>query len=342
MAMEVSVTSTRRALASAGAAITAALMLAACGSGEVGSSNPPAGNQSGAQGGGNKKLALVPGVQNEPFYISMQCGAEEQAKSLGYTLQTQAPASFDATLKEPTVTALAASKPAVLLIAPTDDVAMAQPMKQVKDLGTVVVEVDTALKDTSLAVSTITSNNEQGGRLAADTMNKLAAGKSGSVLILDTEAGTSTTAARAKGFEDELKKYPNLTSAGIQLTNNEPDQAASKVTAALSSKKDLIGVFATNLNTGEGAATGLRNANKTGQVNLIGFDASPSEVQGLQAGDFQALIAQDPATVGKQGVDQAVAKLTGQSVERNIEAPLAAITKDTMSANEKFFYKSKC
>src|ERR1700716_2568290 len=107
---------TRRALIAVGAAVTAATMLAACGSGEVG--NPPAGgNQSGTTSGGNKKLALVPGVQNEPFYISMQCGAEEQAKSLGYTLQTQAPAKFDATLQDPIVTALAATKPAALLIA---------------------------------------------------------------------------------------------------------------------------------------------------------------------------------------------------------------------------------
>lgn len=332
--------STRRALMGIGAAMTAAMVLAACGSGEV--ANPPAGGQTGAQGGGNKKLALVPGVQNEPFYISMQCGAEEQARSLGYTLQTQAPAKFEATLQEPIVTALAASKPAGLLIAPTDDVAMTQPMKTVKDLGVVVVEVDTALKDTSLAVSTVTSNNEQGGRLAAETMSKLAAGKSGSVLILDTKAGTSTTAARAKGFEDELKKYPNLTSAGIQFTDNEPDQAAAKVTAALSAKKDLIGVFATNLNTGEGAATGLRNANKTGQVNLIGFDASPQEVEGMKAGEFQALIAQDPATIGKEGVNQAVAKIEGKANKRNIEAPLVAITKDNMSANEKYFYKTKC
>jgi ribose transport system substrate-binding protein len=337
------VTSTRRALVSAGAAITAAIMLAACGSGEVGQPSGGGGNPSGAQSGGNKKLALVPGVQNEPFYISMQCGAEEQAKTLGYTLQTQAPAKFDATLQEPIVTALAASKPAALLIAPTDDVAMAQPMKQVKDLGTVVVEVDTALKDTSLAISTITSNNDQGGRLAAETLSKLANGKSGSVLILDTKAGTSTTAARAKGFEDELKKYPNLTSAGIQFTDNEPDQAASKVTAALASKKDLIGVFATNLNTGEGAATGLRNAGKTGQVNLIGFDASPSEVDGLKAGEFQALIAQDPAFIGKEGVKTAVAKLENKGdIKRNQDAPLAAITKDNMSANEKYFYKTKC
>ncbi|HET9142870.1 ABC transporter substrate-binding protein [Actinophytocola sp.] len=319
------------------AAVGAVVLLAGCGSGQVEDSS---GNQGG--GAGNKKLALVPGVQNEPFYISMQCGAEEEAKSAGYTVQTNAPAKFDATLQEPIVTGLAANKPAALLIAPTDDVAMTEPIKQVKDQGVVVVEVDTALQDTSIAVSTVTSNNEEGGRLAAQTLAKLAAGKSGTVLVLDTIAGTSTTNARAKGFEDELKKTPNLKSGGVEFTQNEPDQAASKVTAALAAKPDLIGIFATNLNTGEGAATGLRNANKIGAVNLVGFDASPTEVEGLKAGEFQGLIAQDPATIGREGVKQAIAKLEGKDVKRNIEAPLVAITKDNMSANEKYFYKTNC
>jgi len=77
-------------------------------------------------------------------------------------------------------------------------------------------------------------------------------------------------------------------------------------------------------------------------VSLVGFDASPSEVDGLRAGDFQALIAQDPATIGKEGVKQAVAALKGEKVTRDIEAPLVAITKDNMAENEKFFYKTEC
>lgn len=315
-----------------------AVLLAACGTGQVGEQ----GGETAKPDPGNKKLALVPGMQNEPFYISMQCGAEEQARAEGYTVDTNAPAKFEAPLQEPIVTGLAADKPAALLIAPTDDVAMTEPIRQVKNQGVTIVEVDTALQDTSLAVSTITSNNKEGGRLAAETLAKLADGKKGSVLVLDTIAGTSTTNARAKGFTDELAKHSNLTSSGVEFTQNEPDQAASKVTAALASTPDLIGIFATNLNTGEGAATGLRNANKIGDVNLVGFDASPSEVEGLRAGEFQALIAQDPATIGKEGVKQAIASLKGEKVERNIEAPLVAITEDNMAENEKYFYKTKC
>jgi ribose transport system substrate-binding protein len=319
--------------------VAVALVLAGCGSGQVGSD----GADTGKPDAGNKRLALVPGVQNEPFYISMQCGAEAEAEAQGYTVDTNAPQKFDATLQEPIVTGLGADKPAALLIAPTDDVAMTEPIRQVKDLGVTIVEVDTALRDRSLAVSTITSNNEEGGTLAAKTLAELAGDKKGSVLVLDTIAGTSTTNARAKGFLDELKNHPNLKATGpAEFTQNEPDQAASKVTAALASTPDLVGIFATNLNSGEGAATGLRNAGKSGAVSLVGFDASPSEVDGLRAGEFQALIAQDPATIGKEGVRQAIASIKGDKVERDIEAPLVAITKENMSENEKYFYKTEC
>jgi ABC-type sugar transport system substrate-binding protein len=74
----------------------------------------------------------------------------------------------------------------------------------------------TVATDTSVAASSISSDNAQGSLLAAQTMATLTNGKNGSVLVLDTKAGTSTTDARAKGFETELKKSsPNLKSIGI-------------------------------------------------------------------------------------------------------------------------------
>lgn len=321
----------------AGSTLAVAVLLAACGSGQVGQTSG-----SGSQPANSKKLELVAGVQAEPFYISMQCGAQDEAKKLGYSLDTQAPQKFDAAMQTTIVNALASNPPAALLIAPTDDQAMLAPIQQVKNRGAKIVEVDTSLKDTSVAVSSLSSDNAQGGKLAAQTLAKLVGSKSGSVLVLDTIAGTSTTNARAQGFADELKNYPNLKSAGVQFTQNEPDQAASKVTAAISSTPDLVGIFATNLNTGEGAATGLRNAGKIGQIDLVGFDASPSEVDGLRKGEYQGLIAQDPAAIGTQGVDQAVAALEGKPVTRTITAGLHPITKADMDANSQYFYKQQC
>ncbi|SFP31500.1 ribose transport system substrate-binding protein [Amycolatopsis arida] len=326
----------RRAWVIAGSALAGAALLAACG-GQVGDTGGEPADLS-----GNKNLMLINGTQNEPFYISLECGAKDAARQAGYELTAQAPAKFDATLQTEKVNALVNDPPAALIIAPTDENAMKAPIEQVKSRGSTIVEVDTSLADESVAVSTVTSNNTEGGRLAAQTLAELVGDRQGSVLVLDTIAGTSTTNERAAGFEEELRNHPNLTSIGVQFTQNEPAEAASKVTAAVSAHPDLVGIFATNLNTGEGAATGLRNVGKVGEVNLVGFDASPSEVEGLRRGEFQALIAQDPAAIGRQGVEQAVAAVEGKPVQRHITADLHAITQDNMDANEQYFYKQQC
>jgi ribose transport system substrate-binding protein len=317
------------------ATIGTAVVLAACG-GTVGGSSGGSGN---APANNNKHLALVAGVTNEPFYYTMECGAKAEATKLGYTLDFKAPAKFDAGLQNPIITAEVNDHPAGALIVPDSDTASQGPMQQLKNAGTKVVEVDTSLKDSSVALSSISSDNTQGGKLAADTLGQLLNGKSGSVLALDTIAGTSTTDQRAQGFTSEIKaKYPNLKVLQTQFTNNDPATAATQVTAAVASTPDLAGIFATNLNSGQGAATGLANAHKAGQIQLVGFDASPNEVTDLKAGQFQALIAQEPATIGKDGVDQAVNAINGQPVTKTIPTDLVSITQANMDSNQQFFY----
>ncbi|QIS11240.1 ABC transporter substrate-binding protein [Nocardia arthritidis] len=313
-----------------GVMVAAGALLAGCG-GKVGGS------------GGNdaKKIVLIPGVANEPFYISMQCGAQEEAAKLGYKLDTQAPTQFDAGAQTPVLSSVVANKPGAILIAPTHATAMANPIKQAKDAGIKIIEVDTALGDTSIALSSISSDNKKGGQLAAQTLAKLV-GNKGPVLVINTKAGTSTTDARAQGFEDAVKSFPEMSSLGVQYNNNDAAQATSIVTATLAAHPDLAGIFATNLSSAEGAAAGLRNANKLGQVKLVGFDASPKQVEDLKAGTVQALIAQDPGGIGAKGVDQAAAALEGKPVTRTIQTDMIAITQADMDANSKYFYKSKC
>jgi ribose transport system substrate-binding protein len=314
-----------------------AVLTAGCGGGTIGQS--PGGDA--AAPPANKNLVLMPGVKAEPFYISMQCGAQEEAASLGYQLTTQAPDRFEAALQTPIVTGVLATQPAGVLIAPTDDVALANPMTQLEEAGIKVVEVDTRLQDESVALSTVSSNNEQGGVLAAQTVAQLI-GEQGKVMVLNTKAGTSTTDARARGFEQEIANHPGITYLGQEYTENEPAVAAQKVSATLAGHPDLAAVFATNLNSGEGAATGLRNAGKAEQVRLVGFDASPNQVEDLRAGEVAALIAQDPATIGRQGVQQVVAAIEGGPVEREIQTDLVAITQADMDANSQYFYRTEC
>src|SRR5918996_597886 len=319
--------------------LAVALAAAACGGGDEGGGG-------GATGGGQKqyKLTLIQGVKGDQFYVTMQCGAQEAARAAGAALDVAAPDEFDASLQTPVVNAVVAKKPDAILVAPTDTQAMIPPLTQAKAAGIKLVFVDTTTENgAELAESEIASDNEEGGREAARTLAELTGGK-GSVLVINVKPGISTTDARAKGFEEEIKKTPGLKYIGQEYSNDKPEVAAAKATAALAAHPDLVGIFGTNLFSAEGAATGLRSAGATEKVKIVGFDAGPQQVEDLEQGIVQALIAQKPADIGKAGVEQAIAALKGETVQKKIGTGFVVVTRDNMNDPDvqPFLYKSSC
>ena len=294
----------------------------------------------GGGGGGERDLTLIAGVRGDEFYITMNCGAQAEAKKQGVSLNFQGPNEFSADQQTPIVNAVAAKQPDAVLIAPTDTKAMYAPIKQLADGGSKVVLVDTTLDDPSDAVSQIASDNEGGGRVAAETLTKLIGG-SGKVFVVNVKPGISTTDLRAKGFEEGAKKA-GLDYIGQQYSQDDPARAASIVKSILARNPDLKGIFATNLFSAEGAASALREAGKLGKVKIIGFDAGPKQVQDLKDGLVQALIAQRPAEIGKLGVQQAVAALDDKPTKEKIATGFVSITQDNLAENQDALYKARC
>ena len=287
-------------------------------------------------------IALLQGVVGDQFYITMQCGAQEEAAKLGVKVNTQGPQKFDPTLQKPILDSIVASKPDALLVAPTDVQALQQPLQQAAAAGIKVVLVDTTTADPSFATSAISSDNEGGGAAAFDAIKQLHP-DGGKVMVMGLEPGVSTTDARAKGFEDAVKADPKFNYVGVQYSHNDPATAAQLIGAQLQRDPDLVGVFAVNLFSAEGSATGIKQAGKSGQVQVVGFDAGPNQIQALREGTVQALVAQDPGAIGRFGVDEAVTALDGGQSTPNVQTGFTIITKENLDGEGgAAAYKSEC
>jgi ribose transport system substrate-binding protein len=323
----------------------AAVLLLALAAGTVvacGDDDGGGGGGSADSGGGGKdyKMTLIAGVKGDEFYITMDCGAKEKAKELGVTLDFQGPDQFDAAQQTPIVDAVAAKSPDAILIAPTDTKALFAPITQAAQNSKIVL-VDTTLDDPSMAVSQIASDNLEGGRTAGTTLLDLIGGK-GKVMVVNVKPGISTTDQRGQGFEEAVKGKPGVEYLGQEYSQDDPAKAAAIVTATLAKNPDLKGIFAANLFSAEGAASGLRQAGKLGDVKIVGFDAGPKQVQDLKDGLVQALIAQKPADIGAQGVEQAYNALEGKPTEKEIGTDFEVVTKDNLSEMQDVLYKPSC
>jgi ribose transport system substrate-binding protein len=326
------------------------IALAACSSGSS-SSAPSSTSTSGgsssssaAAAGAGKNVELVVGTKSDDFYITMECGAQAEAKALGVNLTVNGPADFSAPEQAPILNAVAASKPDALIVAPTDTKALNPELQRISAEGTKIVFVDTTTTAPSIAVSHITSDNTGGGKLAADSLAAQIGGK-GTVAVINVNPGISTTDARIAGFNAEMKaKFPNITVLATQYDNDSSATAASQVEADITAHPNLSGVFATNVLSAQGAATGIQHAGASGKVKVATFDAEPQQITALKSNTIQLAIAQSPYLEGQDGVEQAVNALTGKTVTSDIGTPLVAITQKNVNSPsvQKNIYVSSC
>ena len=304
-------------------------------------------SSSGGSGGSSspKSMELIVGTKSDDFYVTMECGAEAEAKKLGVKLTVTGPATFSVPQQKPLIDSAEVTKPDALIVAPTDSAALDPDLLKVQKDGTKVIFVDTSSSDTALGLSRISSNNAAGGKLAADQLGKLIGGK-GTVAVIDVAKGVSTTDARVQGFQQEMAaKFP-----GVKLLAEQNDDADSVSTATsfiegdIAANPSLNGAFAANVITAEGAASGIAHAGKTGKVKLATFDADATQMTMMKAGTIQLAIAQEPALEGSDGVQQALNALDGKPVTKNIATPLIAVTPANMnSASVKpYIYASSC
>ncbi len=294
----------------------------------------------GASADGATRVTLVPGTKGSPFYEAMACGAKAASKEHEVTLDVAAPDTWGAATQLPVLDTVAAQNPNALLVVPTDVEALTPRLQEIKDNGTPIVLLDQTVTDTSVAVSRIGSNDEEGGREAAKAMAEAIGGK-GKVMAISSPPGTDAQYVRVNGFKEELKaNFPDIEYIGEQLALNDVTAASGFVTSTLASTPDLAGVFVTNDINATGAVTGLEEAGATGKVKVVAYDAAESEVDSLKSGAIDALIAQDPYGEGFQGIEQALAALDDKATKKSIAIPLETLTMKDEAALEKYLSRN--
>lgn len=277
------------------------------------------------------KIVLIVKTKNNPFFKPMIEQFEATAKELGVDADVQAAAQESSYEQQVSLIQTEASKGVqAILVTPADSKALVPALKQAKEKGIVVVNLDNRLdpesvKSQGLALDGyVGADNEAGGKLAGEAMVSALSGK-GDVAILEGIRGVDNAEARKRGFEAAVQGKLNIVDR--QTANWETEQAYAKTQAILAKSASLAGIFCANDKMALGAAQALKEAGKSASVKLVGYDNIAEVKPLLQARTMAATIEQHPDLMGKYGVRLAVGVLDGK-VARGAEflVPLEAIT----------------
>jgi len=294
------------------------------------------GCQRGAEqsGGSRQRIALVMKTANNPFFIEMQKGAEEAAKRLNVELVVQAAErEVDVEKQMQIVENLIQTRVAALCVTPSGSREIVPAIDKANRANIPVVIVDTrvdakALSESGGKVATfIGSDNYEGGKLAGEFLAKKLGGK-GKVAVLEGIPGHETGDSRLRGFRDALKATPGVEIVASQTANWERDQGFNVFQNILQSHPDLQAVFACSDLMALGAVEAIAAAKKTGQLTVVGFDATSEARKAILGGTMEASVAQSPEQMGALAVENAVKLLKGEQVQPEFVVPIKLITKE--------------
>jgi ribose transport system substrate-binding protein len=298
---------------------------------------------------GSYTIAFVPGVNPDPFYITMARGVNQAASDLGVTIIQQDPERFDVTVSAPIIQALVARGDIDALVTAPNDRAQSIPvLEEAHNAGIPVITVDTFIGDgnyvdgeVTFPLSYIGSDNVEGGYIACSALAD-ALGAGAKIYIQNVRPGISTTDQREEGCKQAAADR-GLEVVRVDYNDNSADTAQQQTAAVLQANPDITGVFATNTFGALGAGAAIENAGLAGAVQVALFDASEENIGYLRSGTVSIVIAQKPADMGYLGVALATAYLDGyQSIPKRIPTGYAVFTADNVDDPEmaRFIYTS--
>jgi ABC-type sugar transport system substrate-binding protein len=300
-----------------------ALLLAGC-------AQPTPATTGGTTGGetqGDTFFVFLPKGLDNPYWDACRKGMEAEAASLGVKAEFLGPAVSDAAKQVEIFESVIARKPAAIAVSPNDPQTVQESIARAMAAGIPVITWDADAPD-SQRLLYIGTDNVAAGRTAGEVMAELIGGK-GKVAILHGALTALNAQQRVQGFEEALAKFPDIQIVAVEPTEDSPEVALSKAEALLQAYPDLVGFYGVTGVGVPGAAGAVRQANKCGQVKVVGFDVVPQGIEFMRGGCVDALISQRPYGMTAQALQIMVGLAKDQTVtETSVDTGVEVVYPD--------------
>ncbi len=297
------------------------------------------GNNGGTGGSGNGgnaakssgdtyKIWLVTMDQQDQYWLNINNGCKKAADEIGNVEYTwNSPDVNDDEKQKQCINDAVEAGVSAIIVAANGPANVNDALQNAKDAGIKIVFVDSPADFD--CVQKLATDNEAAGRTAGEKMlDDLKASNitKGNIGIIGVTKDTASCIAREKGFRSAFD------GTGFTLLDTfymgTDVQAAKKAVDGFIDKK-CVGIFGAN--EGATSATGSRIKETGDNVEIIGFDTSDTVLGYISEGIISATMAQNPDTMGYEGMKTAVKALNGEDTgEESIDTGVSVITSDDM------------
>lgn len=256
-------------------------------------------------------VALITKSTDSEFFLAVFTGARAAATEYNLDLTISGPETEEDYETQNRMVAQAVENGAEAIVFSAIDYDQnAAAIDEAGQAGVKIVSIDSGVG--SGQVSTyIGTDNYAAGRMAAQAALE---GTQGAlqVGIVSYREGTANGQERVQGALDALAEDGRVQIADVITTLVDAPRAQTDTVRLLLDHPEINVLIAFNEPTSVGAALAVRTLDRGEDVFLVGFDSNVTTIDGLQEGWVDALVVQNPYSMGYLGVERAYRLLSGK------------------------------
>ena len=258
----------------------------------------------------NNQIYLITMEKTDNYWHEVNQGVADMAQLLGITYTWEAPARRDVQEQINIFNRAVEAGADAILLAASDPVEISGAVAEAKAKGVKIIYVDAPAMEQGIV--TLATENYNAGIIAGNQMLSELAElgiNRGSIGIIGVTPENITTINRERGFREVFERDGRFTLLDTIYTNGDPIDSQTAALRLINENNDLVGLFGTN----EGSTVGVGNAILAGNENIqgIGFDINRVIQDMVRRDILNAVLVQNPYTMGYLGMAQAFAALQG-------------------------------
>lgn len=266
---------TKRPAALAALALSAALVVAGCTSGD-GDDDATGGSSGG--GGGDVSIVMLPKNLGNPYFDTSTAGAQAATEAFGGSFSEVGPDTAAPDAQVPFINTAAQQGASALIVSANDPSAICDALDEARTAGTKVVTFDS---DTDPECRDLFINQATAEGIAQVQVDMIAEqiGDSGEIAILSASANATNQNAWIELMEEQLAAdHPDITLVDTVYGNDDDQTSFDQTAALLQSHPDLKGIISPTTVGIAAAARYISTSDYKGQVAVTGL-GTPNQMR---------------------------------------------------------------
>jgi rhamnose transport system permease protein len=243
-------------------------------------------------------VAMMPKAKGDPYFISCRAGAEEAAKELDVDLLWDGPTSLDAARQNELVENWITRKVDAIAVAVENRGGISSVLRKARERGIKVLTWDADADPDARDFFVNQATPEGIANTLTDEAARLLDGNGQFAIITGALSAANQNEWIANIRKRLAEKYPKLTLATIRPSDDDRDKAFAETQTILRVYPAVKLVMAISAPAVPGAAEAVRQANRAGDVRVIGLSLPNINKPYVHGGVVQAVILWNTRDLG--------------------------------------------